>query len=395
MAKIGIYGGTFNPIHNTHIQIALAAKKQFRLDHIYFLIAGEPPHKDTADFISSTSRLELLELTIEDFSDFSVDSREIYRSGKSYSYITLAEYKEEHPKDKLFFIMGSDSFFNFDSWVNPEKIASCANILVAPRLGDNLEKINLIKLEYQGKYKSDFEIIDYIPNSLSSSYIRENADKLDKIKDFLPEKALDYIVNHNLYAKKYDFNDAIEIEDKLKKELKNGRYIHTIGVANTAFLLAGKWNYPDYNAMLAGLLHDCAKCLTDEKRISICKKNNIEIRPIEAKYPHLLHGKVGAFLAKEKYGVDDEQILHAIAVHTTGVPNMNLLDKIIFVADYIEPGRNKQPRLDLLRKVAFEDLDECVYMILEDTITYLDESPDMVDETTIETYNFYKNKREV
>ena len=153
--------------------------------------------------------------------------------------------------------------------------------------------------------------------------------------------------------------------------------------------MALKWHYPEYTAMVAGMLHDCAKCISDEKRISICKNNNLPISEIEAKYPHLLHGKVGAYYCKNKYDVHDEQIAHAITYHTTGCPAMNLLDKIIFVADYIEPGRDKQPRLDILRTMAYTDLDKCVYMILEDSVEYLNTNPDMVDPTTIETYNYY------
>jgi nicotinate-nucleotide adenylyltransferase len=176
----------------------------------------------------------------------------------------------------------------------------------------------------------------------------------------------------------------------MQKELKPSRYIHTIGVANMAYSLAIRWNYPAVTAQVAGMLHDCAKCISDEKRISVCEKNNIPITEIEYKYPHLLHGKVGAHYCKSKYEVFDEQIAHAIEVHTTGCPNMNLLDKIIFVADYIEPGRDKQPRLDVIRATAFTDLDLCVYLILEDSVNYLNTNPDMVDPTTIDTFNFYK-----
>ncbi len=180
----------------------------------------------------------------------------------------------------------------------------------------------------------------------------------------------------------------------MQKELKPSRYTHTLGVANMAYSLAIKWNYPAINAMVAGMLHDSAKCISDEKRINICKKNNIPITEIEYKYPHLLHGKVGAYFCKSKYDIFDEQIAHSIAVHTTGCPGMNLLDKIIFIADYIEPGRDKQPRLDILRSVAFEDIDKCVYMILEDSVAYLNENPDMVDPTTIDTFNYYQKYME-
>lgn len=191
--------------------------------------------------------------------------------------------------------------------------------------------------------------------------------------------------------KKYVFNDVKDLLPKLEKALKPGRYLHTLGVMNTAFSLAVKHNYPAYNAMLAGLLHDCAKCISDEERIDVCKSHNIEIRPVEKKFPHLLHGKAGAVFAKEKYKISDEEILHAITYHTTGCPNMSTLDKIIYIADYIEPSRNKQRRLDEVRAAAYEDLDRCLLMILEDSVNYLSENPDMVDEMTIDTYNYYKN----
>ncbi len=388
--RIGVYGGTFNPIHNTHIEIAKAAKQQFNLDRVIFLIAGTPPHKETAESTADLCRFEMLQLALKEENCFEIDDREIYRSGKSYSYITMKEFREEHSTDDIFFIMGSDSLLNFKNWVNPEIISQCATILVAPRLGDDLIELDNVIKEYNNKYLGEFYVIDYTANGLASSVIRKEFYKNSEVREWLNPNVCDYIINHNLYSKyNYDYNFVLKLSELMKKELKPGRYIHTLGVATTAYTLAIKWNYPAYTAMVAGILHDCAKCISDEKRLSICKKNNIPITEIEYKFPHLLHGKVGAFFCKSKYEVNDKQVQHAIAVHTTGCPGMNLLDKIIFVADYIEPGRDKQPRLDILRSVAYSDLDRCVFMILEDTVEYLNKNPEMVDPTTIDTYNYY------
>ncbi|MCR5581468.1 MAG: nicotinate (nicotinamide) nucleotide adenylyltransferase [Pseudobutyrivibrio sp.] len=390
MARIGIYGGTFNPIHNTHIEIAKAAISQFKLDKLCFLIAGTPPHKDTANEISDFSRIEMLKMAIASYSDFTIDDREIYRSGKSYTYLTMTEYHNEYPDDELYFIMGSDSLLNFKNWVKPDIISDYATILVAPRSGDDIDLINSTLHQYKNMFEGDFLAIDYMANSVSSSEIREHLDE-----SHIPHDVYSYIIEHNLYsAYRYNYDDVLRLDGEMKKELKPSRYIHTLGVANMAYSLAIKWNYPAYTAMVAGMLHDCAKCISDDKRINVCEKNNIEITDIEYQYPHLLHGKVGAYYCSSKYNIFDEQIAHAIAVHTTGCPNMNLLDKIIFVADYIEPGRDKQPRLDVLRACAFEDLDLCVYMILEDSVAYLNENPQMVDPTTIDTYNYYKKMME-
>ena len=392
--RIGIYGGTFNPIHNTHIEIAKAALNQFNLDKVYFLVAGTPPHKDTAENIDDICRVEMVKLAIKDMNNFILDDREIYRSGKSYSYITLSELKEEHPDDDIFFIMGSDSLLNFSNWVKPEVISKCANILVAPRLGDDIETLKEKINEYNSTFDGNFTFIDYSANGIASSVIRERFYSEEAVRKDMSPNVVNYILEHNLYNPcTYSYDDILRLSEEMKRALKPGRYVHTLGVATTAYSLALKWNYPAYTAMVAGMLHDCAKCISDDERLTICKENNIPISEIEYKYPHLLHGKVGAYFCGSKYKVYDSQIAHAITYHTTGCPNMNLLDKIIFVADYIEPGRNKQPRLDILRTTAYTDLDECVYMILEDSVTYLNENPDMVDPTTIETFNYYKEHK--
>ena len=395
MARIGVYGGTFNPIHNTHIEIAKAALVQFDLDIVYFLVAGAPPHKDTADKISDINRLEMVRLALEGEDCLALDDREIYRAGKSYSYITFTEYNKEHPDDEIFFIMGSDSLINFKNWVKPDIISEFATVLVAPRLGDDFESLEKAIHECKNMFVGDFMLIDYKANGLSSSEIRKSFYKDLSIKGYVKPNVAEYIIEHNLYSDySYTNADIVRLDNEMKKELKPSRYIHTLGVAATAYDLAIKWNYPAVTAQVAGMLHDCAKCISDEKRISVCEKNNITITDIERKYPHLLHGKVGAHYCKSKYDVFDEQIAHAIAVHTTGCPNMNLLDKIIFVADYIEPGRDKQPRLDVIRYTAFNDLDLCVYLILEDSVNYLNSNPDMVDPTTIETFEYYKKYME-
>lgn len=182
-----------------------------------------------------------------------------------------------------------------------------------------------------------------------------------------------------------------EIRKSLKKELDKNRYEHTMGVMYTAGCLAMANGYDIGKAQLAGLLHDCAKCIPDNKKLKICKKNGIEITEVESDNPFLLHAKLGAYVAKETYGIDDEEILHAIAVHTTGAPNMNTLDKIVFIADYIEPLRDKAKNLTAIRKTAFMDLDTALKMILSDTIHYLTgkKNDKNIDPMTLKTYQFY------
>ena len=184
--------------------------------------------------------------------------------------------------------------------------------------------------------------------------------------------------------------DICKLQKKMKKVLEEKRYLHTLGVAYTAANLAFVYGCDDKKAFVAGLLHDVAKCISHQKRLMICKKNHIEITPIEEENPVLLHAKVGAFFAKEKYGVCDEEILNAIRFHTTGRPEMTLLEKIIYVADFVEPHRKKLPRLAEIRKISFEDLDMAIYMILENSLNYLEKGNAKIDKKTEETYLFYK-----
>lgn len=186
--------------------------------------------------------------------------------------------------------------------------------------------------------------------------------------------------------------DIIKIQKSLKTKLKDSRYQHTLGVAYTAASMAMKYSVDVNKAYIAGLLHDCAKYMESEEMLVKAQKFGLDISKAEKVKPDLLHAKLGAYYAKKKYYVEDEEILSSICSHTTGKPNMSLLDKIVYIADYIEPNRNKMPRLDLIRRKAFEDIDECLCMILEDTVAYLKDTGVYMDETTLKTYEYYCNK---
>lgn len=188
--------------------------------------------------------------------------------------------------------------------------------------------------------------------------------------------------------------EVAEIRKKLKKALDKDRYEHTKGVMYTAGCMAMAYGYDMNKAMLAGLLHDCAKCIANTEKLDLCEKHHIIISTVEHDNPGLLHAKLGAVLAEEIYKVTDPDILHAIKVHTTGEANMNLLDKILFVADYIEPKRCEAPRLEEIRQLAFHDLDRCVAEILYDTLHFLNSKKGAIDPTTQLTYEYYKQFRE-
>ena len=183
-----------------------------------------------------------------------------------------------------------------------------------------------------------------------------------------------------------------KLQEKLRKELDEDRYTHTLGVMYTSAALAMRYGVDLEKAQVAGLLHDCAKCIPNEKKLKMCEKYNIPITRVENNAPFLLHSKLGAYLAKEKYGVQDEEILQAIVWHTTGKPDMTLLEEIVFLADYIEPMRWKAENLEEIRRTAFVDLDLAVYMTLRDTLHYLETGPGEVDEMTRSACQYYGKK---
>ncbi len=183
-----------------------------------------------------------------------------------------------------------------------------------------------------------------------------------------------------------------DIKKRVKKALDKDRWEHTKGVAYTACCLAMAHGADSEQAMLAGYLHDCAKCVPNEEKLTLCKKYKIDLTDVEKRNPYLIHAKLGAYLAKKEYGVADPEICHAIRVHTTGTPDMSLLDKIVFIADYIEPGRDKAVRLPEIRKMAFHDLDQALLMILYDTIFYLSKGTREIDPMTQQTYDYYEKR---
>lgn len=189
-----------------------------------------------------------------------------------------------------------------------------------------------------------------------------------------------------------DTENFSTIQEKLCKKLDDRRYQHTLGVMYTCAALAMAHGADLYKAQLAGLLHDCAKCVPNKKKVRLCKKHKISVTLFEEENPFLLHAKLGAHFARKKYGVEDEEVLSAIRCHTTGRPAMTVLEKIVFIADYIEPMRDTAPRLDEIRHLAFKDLDRCVYEILKDTLGYLQQSPRKIDLTTERAYAYYRER---
>lgn len=187
-------------------------------------------------------------------------------------------------------------------------------------------------------------------------------------------------------------SEIFSIREKLKASLKPGRYEHSLSVSFTCMALAMRYGYDLDKAELAGLLHDCAKCYDNNSIIAACRNSGMELTEGELQAPSIIHSRLGARIAEEKFGVNDPEILSAIACHTTGKPDMSLLDKILYIADYIEPRRYKIKDLPAIRRLAFEDLDQALFQIMEGTLRYLKESGTYADIMTQNAYHYYKKQ---
>lgn len=386
-SKIGILGGTFDPIHNGHIELAKAALEEFRLDKIIFMPTGVSYMKTGVS--PSEHRYEMCKLAISEYHDFEIDDEEIKREGNTYTYETLRYLKMKYPKAELYFIIGLDTLYTIDTWKNVSEVFKKCILLCADRLSAFSERdISSRISELESLYSAKISLLKMDKCPISSTEIRETIrNKIydEKLLMQLPESVKAYILKNELYTR-IDY-----LKREIKFVLKPKRYIHTMGVYETALKLAQKYGADIEKTAIAALLHDCAKNIPLHEMIEICGQFGIVLLDHERQSSALLHGKTGAVLSKIRYQIEDQEIYDAIYFHTTGKPDMSLILQIIFVADYIEPGRTSAPNLDILRKLAFVDLNQATALILKDTLDYLKNGKDKnIDEMTAKSFAFYQ-----
>lgn len=386
--KIGILGGTFDPIHNGHLMIGRYARERYSLDEIWVMPNGNPPHKSESSIETETMhRIEMTRRAIAKEEAFILQLYEVERKETNYSYLTMEHFRAVYPMHEFYFIIGADSLFALEKWSHPERLLKTCAVLTAFRDGKNMQEMEEQISYLNQKYDADIRLL-HTPNvDISSTEIRDALKEGESVYDQIPESVLQYIKENHLYRNPFD-----EIKKVLAGKLKKERYEHTLGVVAVAEELAGRYGEDEEKARLAALLHDCAKCMNQQELYEYCKMHKLQVNESEQKNRELLHAKVGACVAKETYGIADEDIRNAIFYHTTGRVNMTLLEQILYVADYIEPNRYKAPNLGEIRRLAFKDLDECTGRILEATLAYLRAGNEVIDPATEETYMFYKQK---
>ena len=385
--RVGILGGTFDPVHLAHLQLAKSAYEQFQLETVIFLPAGDPPHKTNRQITPAYRRLEMLKLCLKDYPQFRISEYEIEKQGYSYTAETLEYFTQMNPEVQYYFIIGADSLFNMDTWYCPERCLSKAVFLVGNRQERAEEEIDKQIHYLTERYGGSIEQIQMPGMEISSSKVRDLLSKGQDASHYLAPGVNEYILKNHLYYKGPTENLTMAV----KKKLPAGRFLHTLGVVEAALPMAAKFGCDAQKVKTAALMHDIAKPLTTAEMVDICQKAKDPVTPEELAREKVIHAKAGAIIARDEFGITDQEILDAIRYHTTGRPGMTMLEKIIFIADFIEPGRTKAPNLDRIRREAMLDLNRCVCMIARDTLQYLQESKAVVDQRTVDTYEYYKS----
>ena len=403
--KIGVYGGTFDPPHLGHMEAAKAAVKAMGLDKLLFIPAAQPPHKDLPSLgASGEQRLEMTALMADGISlelkragMAQADPIEFGRTGPSYTADTLALLRERYPQDELWLLMGTDMFLTFPDWREPERIASLTGLAAFAREDGDEESLNWQASLMRERFGARVELIrlDKVTEVSSTEVRALLAGHSEKARGSLWCQVYGYILLQNLYGANADLK-RLGIEDLRCASwsmVKAKRVPHIRGTEEEAVRLAKRWGADPELARRAGILHDCTKYLDLDAQLKLCEKYDIVLDNLERKTVKLLHSKTGAAIARHVFGEPDE-VYEAIYWHTTGKANMKTLEKVLYLADYIEPSREEFEGLGELRKLAYEDIDKALLLGCELTIQDMKARGNQVHHNTQEARDFLKGRSE-
>ena len=371
MERIGIYGGTFNPPHIGHLQAAQRAREVLKLDRLILIPDRIAPHKVIpSGSPTPEQRLEMLRIAAANCPGLEVSDVELKREGPSYSYQTVLQMKEMYPESQLVLLMGTDMFLSFHTWRNPQIILEQAALGVFYR-GEKGEiaAIEAKKAEMEQQGHTVYLVENEVVNISSTQMRRLLAFRC--AGEFLPEGVLDYIREHRLYDTRTDWKNLPmeRLEQVVISLLNPNRVAHVLGCRDTAVELAKRWGVDETDAARAGILHDITKAIDGPLQLTLCEAYGKILSDFSRRYPKTLHALTGSMVAKRIFGENDA-VVSAIEHHTTGKADMNLLETIIYVADYMEPNRNF-PGVEKLRELAFTDIRAALKLGLEMTLEHL------------------------
>ena len=387
-----MFGGTFNPPHNGHVTMVRAAVTQLGLDKLLIVPDCVPPHKPLPSGVTARQRYDMAALMAAPVGRMAeVSDIELRRTGKSYTSDTLKILRQQYPDAELWLLMGSDMFLSLHTWHEPEVICELAHIGAFCRVEEDIRTAmerqkDLLERQYQAHVAllDNPELIE-----LSSTDVRA-ALAAGQGRDLVPDAVWGYIQREHLYGTTADLKHLTvdELRPIAMSYLKPKRMPHVLGTEEEAARLARRFGADETKARVAGLLHDCTKKLDMTEQLALCEKYGIQLDPLERKALKLLHAKTGAAIARHVYGVDDE-VYQAILYHTTGRANMTLLEKILYLADYIEPSREfaNDPDVVRLRETVYDDLDRGLLLGLTMTVQEMEDMGNPVHHDTLDARN--------
>jgi len=369
MERIGIYGGAFNPPHIGHIRAAKHALQALSLSKLLLIPSCVSPHKVTpAGSPTPQQRLQMLRLAVQDEPDMEVSDIELSRGGTSYTYETVAALHSRYPQSQLILLMGTDMFLTFPDWRQPEDIIRYVSLAVFYR-GD-AQEISRVQAQKEAMEKmgATVYLVENPVTRISSTDIRRMLT-FDCARPYLPEAVSKFVAQAGLYRQDCRKLPLPQLQSVVTGLLKPDRVNHVLGCREAAVSLAKHWGANETDAARAALLHDITKALDAAAQLTLCREYGIVLDDFSEKNPKTLHALTGALVAQRIFEENDA-VVEAIRSHTTGKANMNLLEKIIYVADYMEPNRDF-PGVEELRRLAYTDLNAALKRGLEMTLELL------------------------
>lgn len=382
--RIGIFGGTFNPPHLGHKHLAEEIKEKARLDKIIIIPANTPPHKESKALAEGSHRVKMCELLFSE-SFYEISDIELKRQGKSYTVDTVLELKKLYLDDELFLIIGADMLMSFDKWYRYRDILSDIKLCVSVR-DDDVKTADLcsyskdvLKLDAD---KEEIIIADVEPWVCSSTCVRERLSLGLDCAELISVDVFNYARLNLIYESPF-----MDYKRLLREKLDDYRFLHSLNVAESAQILAGKYGCNEEKAYFAGLVHDIMKNASEEEQLQIIKKGGIILSRTEKNNPKLWHAIAGEAYLRTEAAITDSEILSSVKYHTTGKTGMSLLDKIIYVADYISAERN-YPDVNVMRELALtKGLDEAALYALKYSFTSLSKQERLIHPDSVEYYN--------
>ena len=397
MSRIGIYGGSFNPVHKGHVLAAREFMRLLKLDRLLLIPANDPPHKMLPAFTPTPAdRFDLLSAAMRDIPGVTVSDLELKREGKSYSIDTLEAIHAENPTDELFLLMGSDMLLSFETWKRFESLFALATLGVLCRMDRNEKERAILETcadRFRAQYGAKIILLENQRIEVSSTTARRMLF-FGCGEDYVPRPVFDAIRKKGLYGTAGNYRNLPTSElTKTALSLYDAKRVpHAIGCAETARKLAEKYGADPILAERAGILHDVTKALRAQEQLRLCEKYGIMTGEYSGTQTKLLHGKTAAAIAKHVFGECDD-VCEAISWHTTGKANMTTLEKIIYLADYIEPNRAFDG-VDEMRALAQNDLNAAVLLGMEETIRILREQGRPLNRYTVEARDYLLLERE-